>query len=240
MWTWCIHEYKKIYPDYEIIVYDNKDIYAIIEKYYKEYLPDIKKIKIGAVLADIFRYLILYLEGGIYSDMDCLPLQSIDTLFDCTQPFFHNDENRLYKNRYFIHSCKTCILNNTNTNTYTCMGHQYIHKNTDVIVCYEFYPNQICQWFMISKPKQQVFLDCFLACMKNIRILQNVNKYSPDYSDLVVTHSGPKLFTKMILQDTKSNIAILPEVFFCCGSNYNTVPITKSSYVKHYFMNSWR
>ena len=80
IWEECLQKYRLIYPDYEIIIYDNEDIYNIIQKYYPEYLYKIKKIKIGAILADIFRYLILYLEGGIYSDLDCMPLKKIDTI----------------------------------------------------------------------------------------------------------------------------------------------------------------
>jgi mannosyltransferase OCH1-like enzyme len=75
IWKKCLEKYKLVYPDYEIIVYGNEDIYNIIEKHYPEYLDKIKQIKIGALLADIFRYLILYLEGGIYSDFDCEPIK---------------------------------------------------------------------------------------------------------------------------------------------------------------------
>ena len=52
----------------QLLTDDNKDIYDIIEIFDKKRLDIIKQIKIGAVLADIFRYLILYLRGGYYSD----------------------------------------------------------------------------------------------------------------------------------------------------------------------------
>lgn len=237
-WINCIQEYKLIYKDYEIKIYDDKDIYVIVEKHFKEHSDDIKKVKIGAVLADIFRYLILYLEGGIYSDMDCLPLKPIDSLLDYNTIFLHDDENREYKDKYFIHECDKCILNST-LETYKCLGHRYINKKTDVIVSYEFYPGQTCQWFIIGKPKQKLFLDCFNKCMKNINILQNLNKYSNELDSLVMKNCGPHLFTEILLSDKTSNVCILPEVFFCCGSN-GIVPMTKSSYVKHYFMGSWR
>ena len=59
IWKECLENYKLIYPDYEIIIYDNEDIYKIIENNFPEYLEKIKQIKIGAIVADIFRYLIL-------------------------------------------------------------------------------------------------------------------------------------------------------------------------------------
>ena len=55
IWVETLRRYKKIYNDYEIKVYDNNDIYNIVNKYFPKYLNDIKCIKIGAILADIFR-----------------------------------------------------------------------------------------------------------------------------------------------------------------------------------------
>ena len=89
IWRKCLEEYKKIYKDYKIKIYDNNDIYNIILKHYPKYYKDIKEIKIGAILADIFRYLILYLQGGIYSDFDCVPLKHIDNLFK--EEYFHGN-----------------------------------------------------------------------------------------------------------------------------------------------------
>ena len=74
LYSYCFECYKKLYPDYEIKLYDDNDIYKIIETNFPEDLNTVKKIKIGAILADVFRYIILYFEGGIYSDMDCEPL----------------------------------------------------------------------------------------------------------------------------------------------------------------------
>ena len=82
LWIQCIQEYKKFYPDYTICLYDNNDIYKIIQEYYPQFYDKIKLIQVGAVLADIFRYLILYLKGGIYSDMDCFPIKNINDIFN--------------------------------------------------------------------------------------------------------------------------------------------------------------
>ena len=107
IWKECLNKYKLMYPDYEIIIYGDEDIYKIIEKYYPEFLNKIKQIKIGAVLADIFRYLILYLEGGVYSDLDCEPLKRIDELTEPIFKYYHGDENR--DNNYWIYKLKTPI-----------------------------------------------------------------------------------------------------------------------------------
>ena len=82
LWIQCIQEYKKFYPDYTICLYDNNDIYKIIQEHYPQFYDKIKLIQVGAVLADIFRYLILYLKGGVYSDMDCFPIKNINDIFN--------------------------------------------------------------------------------------------------------------------------------------------------------------
>lgn len=82
VWVSCLEKFRTLYTDYDIRLYDNDDIYTLIEQHYPAALTKVKQIPVGAVLADIFRYLILYLEGGIYADMDCEPLRPIESLFD--------------------------------------------------------------------------------------------------------------------------------------------------------------
>ena len=85
IWQECHNKFIDMYQKQEgftIKIYDNEDIYSIVEQYFPEDIGTVKEIKIGAVLADIFRYLILYLEGGIYADMDCEPLKNITSILD--------------------------------------------------------------------------------------------------------------------------------------------------------------
>lgn len=262
IWLETLRRYKKIYNDYEIKVYDNNDIYNIVDKYFPKYLNDIKCIKIGAILADIFRYLILYLKGGIYSDFDCMPINNkhVKNLFNET--YYHGNPNNndgliyIYENfpknkklkqesfcDYRINPCdnSTFVRSNSQSKTFKCHGHK-ITKNIKTIVCHEFFKDdQICQWFIISEAKQKVFLQCFKECMRNIEILKKLDKKSKDYADIVMKNSGPELFSKFIkiYKRKQNNILILPETFFCAGSG-NYVPTTRYSYVKHYFTSSWR
>ena len=80
IWKDCYKNWKESHNNYDIILYDDTDIYKIIEKYFPEDINIMKQIKNNAIIADIFRYLILYLEGGIYVDADCEPLKNIDKL----------------------------------------------------------------------------------------------------------------------------------------------------------------
>ncbi len=157
IWKKCLEKYKLIYPDYEIIIYDNEDIYNIIQKYHPEYLYKIKQIRTGAILADIFRYLILYLEGGIYSDFDCEPIKRIDKLLDPNFKYYHGDKNR--DNNYWIYQtkgelvntewdfthniCDNCqVINNKNNPIHMkCLGHSM--GNISTILGYEFHSDFI-------------------------------------------------------------------------------------------------
>jgi hypothetical protein len=163
IWKKCYEQYKKIYVEYEIKIYDNNDIYCLIQKYFPQHLNIIKDIDIGAILADIFRYLILYLEGGIYSDMDCEPLKPIQCLYN--EIHYHGDKNR--NNNFYIYNkteellniewdfyenpCDNSILEsntlhicefkmrNDLKDTYKCLGHKEITYNTQLIIGKEYF-----------------------------------------------------------------------------------------------------
>ena len=160
VWKKCLEKYKLIYPDYEIIIYDNEDIYNIIQKYYPEYLLKVKQIKIGAILADIFRYLILYLEGGIYSDFDCEPIKRIDELLNPNFKYYHSGNNK----------------SNSMGNISTILGYEFHSDFVNRFVNKEWCYNNclICQWFMITEPKQDIFIKVFNTIMNNIDSIINI------------------------------------------------------------------
>ena len=267
IWLKCIAQYRKIYVDYEIIIYDNEDIYRIVETHYPEHLEKIKQIRIGAVLADIFRYLILYLEGGIYSDMDCEPMKQIGSLFD--RPYFHgNDSNNFFiypkketlqdiKWDFHLNPCNNCkLISVNNVQTYKCFGHS-LGKNTSTILCYEFHRDWhhkydfllddewthnrvgICQWFIITEKNVELFIKMFKHCMENIYKLINIKKTDEDLHHSVISTCGPLGFTKIVADNMSNKIHILPSDFFCAGSWAGAVPQTKNTFVKHHFTNSW-
>ena len=274
IWEKCLEKYRLIYPDYEIIIYDNEDIYNIVQKYYPEYLCKIKEIKIGAILADIFRYLILYLQGGIYSDFDCEPIKRIDELLDPNFKYYHGDKNRdnnywIYKTKKqiinkewdFTHNiCNNCqVINNKNIpihmkclghsmgNISTILGYEYhsdffnIHGNFECHPDVNIYKCQVCQWFMITEPKQDIFLKMFLSIMDNLDMLIKIKRTNRGYIRKIISITGPSGFTKIIMENLTDKIKILPCDFFCTGSTAGPycVPLTNNSYVKHNFTGSW-
>ena len=173
VWIDCLQQYYKMYPDYKIIIYDDNDIFNIIHFFDKKNVDIIKNIKKGAILADVFRYLILYLRGGYYSDMDCYPIKRIDLL---TNTQYHGDKhNNLYiypKNitlansecDFYSNPCSNCKLlkmyqhqNGIKKITYNCLGHTYINENTNIIVGYEF--EKTWHRNLINSDKKHLWVD---------------------------------------------------------------------------------
>ncbi|GKV96371.1 glycosyl transferase [Pectobacterium aroidearum] len=67
-----VEELKENNPDWEYFFYDEKSIIEYIDKHYeKEMLRLYLSIdpKYGAARADLFRYLLIYQEGGVYLDI---------------------------------------------------------------------------------------------------------------------------------------------------------------------------
>jgi mannosyltransferase OCH1-like enzyme len=144
------------------------------------------------MLSDCFRYLILYLEGGIYTDADCEPLKHIDDIFTNTYYcgnnsnnfFIYPDNMKLITSEcdFYKNPCDHYKYIKTKQNgiiQYKCLGHR-IQKNTNIILGKEYFEEpqfynsninntRLAQIFMISKPKQQIFLECYKNCIHNIR-----------------------------------------------------------------------
>ena len=90
-----IQNIKKHYANWLLKIYYDEDIFKIVDVEYPEWSKLIRKAYPGAVLADVFRYLILYLEGGIYCDADCVPLRNFERLLNGGTEY-HGDHRHNY------------------------------------------------------------------------------------------------------------------------------------------------
>lgn len=248
----CVERFRKIYTDYEIRIRDNNDIFEMIGEDYPEYIEQIKTIKIGAVLADIYRYYILYKEGGIYADMDCYAHMNIDTLF--TEKNYHGDEkNLVFHKKYDTNDvqeqcdCKEFLFQNEDIELYVCNGHTVVEDKHKVVLCYEFHPDYtncnktgICQWFMLSEPKQPLMHKILNECFHNLDTLTNLNINSASYIKTVLESCGPALVTRIVFDSSEEeldSIKILPSEYFCVGS-YG-LKKTNKSYIEHLYTSTW-
>ena len=70
-----VDETKKLNPEYEYQLYDDKDCGDFILKHFgQSYLNAFDVLIPGAFKCDFWRYCILYIQGGVYMDIDMVPL----------------------------------------------------------------------------------------------------------------------------------------------------------------------
>jgi hypothetical protein len=72
---------KKFATDYKVVIYDDKEGEDFIRKYYTNQVVDRYNILTGAHKADLLRYCILYINGGVYADIKTEFLTPLSSLF---------------------------------------------------------------------------------------------------------------------------------------------------------------
>ncbi|MEI7251196.1 glycosyltransferase family 32 protein [Pectobacterium versatile] len=125
-----IEKLKEINPGWEYYFYDETHIIEYIDKHYgKEMLSIYSSIdpKYGAARADLFRYLLIYIEGGVYLDIKS----------SCSIPF----DEAIKENCEIL----LCSWDNKECGCDRNMG---LHKALDFLTCGEYQ-----QWNIISVPK---------------------------------------------------------------------------------------
>jgi mannosyltransferase OCH1-like enzyme len=74
-----INKWKILNNNYKYLFFDENDREQFIKKYFNENVHKAYlKIIPGAYKADLFRYCYLYKNGGVYADIDTLPMNSLD------------------------------------------------------------------------------------------------------------------------------------------------------------------
>lgn len=101
--------WKETHSDWDIRLYDDADIRALVEEHYPDSLKVFDSYRSGIFRADVFRFFVLHHFGGVYADLDMLPLGRIDELCessDCfvgAEPEKHVRENdALYRGMPFL------------------------------------------------------------------------------------------------------------------------------------------
>ena len=80
---YIIPNWKKIYPNYEIKLYDNNDCINFLKtEFGQEHVDVFNFLKDGPIKADFWRVCIIYKYGGMYADIDIEPFVSIETILE--------------------------------------------------------------------------------------------------------------------------------------------------------------
>jgi hypothetical protein len=83
VWT----AWEKSHPGWELRLWDDADIRALVADNYPDYLATFDGYPSGIYRADAFRFFVLHKIGGIYSDLDVLPLRNAEELLGQTECF---------------------------------------------------------------------------------------------------------------------------------------------------------
>lgn len=135
IYTYAINKWKEMYEDYDIIIYDKPKIYEYLYRNYGELFVKLyDKLKPYAFKADFFRYCLLYLEGGVYSDLKQVPLKKI------------NFDNKHFVACYEKHLCWKKIIGINFFPVQNCLigcikNHPYIKGAIDMCLQNIFYEN---------------------------------------------------------------------------------------------------
>jgi mannosyltransferase OCH1-like enzyme len=222
-----VEKWKALHPDYDIRIRTDSEVEKFLKKHSRDVVERWKSVSMGAVRADIYRYLVLYVEGGVYADMDCEPLRSIEELrsrYDKPggpPPVVVGMEiGPEYHNTMMAPGTFQSIRRHP----------QWTHKG----MC-------LCQWCMMAAPGSIAMKHSFYKASLGLSRIERAISRGMCNHVVITSSTGPIAMTQAILSSkaTRNGVHIISSEFFCAGS-HGRVPLTSKSLVKHHFTASWK
>ena len=227
LWRRCLSQWRALHPEYEIRVRGDREAGAFIRKHAPAVYDRWSSIKIGACRADVYRYLVLFIEGGVYADLDCEPLKSVESLrarYDRPggpPPVVLGTEIGV---QYHNHAKAPGSLKPLRRDPRWC------HKG----MC-------LCQWCMMAARGSAAMQQAFMVAVSGLGRLNRAVAMGKAAHETVTCTTGPVAMTRAVCASakTRAGVHILSSEVFCAGS-HGCVPLTSNSYVKHHFGASWK
>jgi len=227
VWAQCVAEWRRLHPDYEIRIRGDKEAAAFIRRHAPHALERWSAMPIGAVRADVYRYLALYVEGGVYADMDCEPLRSIESL----------------RAQYDEPGGPPPVVLGMEIGD----EHHANMKSPGSLIPIRADPRWtyrglcLCQWCMLAAPKSDAMHQAFHKAVGGTSRILKALKRGKCIHETVTTSTGPVAMTRAVLGSpiTRRGVRIVTSEFFCGGS-HGRVPLTEKAYVRHHFTASWK
>jgi mannosyltransferase OCH1-like enzyme len=79
---------QKMYPDFEYRLWNEISCSELVKKELPEYFKFYSSLRYEIQKIDYMRFVLLYLYGGVYVDLDLIPIRKMDNVLK--QPFFTN------------------------------------------------------------------------------------------------------------------------------------------------------
>jgi len=108
VWKISAEKWKELYPDYTYKLWTDEDNLNFIKEEHPKYLDMYLNYKYNIQRADIIRYFILQKYGGIYSDLDIVPIKRIpDSILNADVLVMRgNTVNERFTNAFMISTKK--------------------------------------------------------------------------------------------------------------------------------------
>jgi len=142
----AVKSYIDLNPEYDYYFYDDQDIENLIENFNcnlftfsKDDLKKAyKKMNTGAGKSDLFRYMIIFQEGGCYFDIDTVCLNPLDTFIEPEDEFVSGIGSRNDLHQFgLIYTKKHMFIRKTLENcVYNILNENYIpgfHKSLEYL-----------------------------------------------------------------------------------------------------------
>ena len=170
-----MRSWKRRNPEYEFRLYDDADIEHYVQEHYSAIMPAFKTMK-PVQKADVFRYVVIYNEGGVYADIDTwdsVPVRNW-TSIDYGAPHAFDDSEADSDPAYDL-----------------IIGFEAVQKKPGWEKHYaaEF---QLCQWTFAAAPKHPL-LDLVLK-----RIIKYYDEGNHLRSKSIIKSTGPGIWSYTI------------------------------------------
>lgn len=81
-WKESLEQYIILHPHWSFHFTTDEENLQFVKTYFKSFLSTYEMLPFGIQRADCIRYMYLYAYGGLYSDLDIVPVRKIDEYFD--------------------------------------------------------------------------------------------------------------------------------------------------------------
>ena len=206
-----LQRWKDLNNDYEIKFYDDNDCFEFIRNNFGEdYSSYFSEIKIGPYKADFWRLCILYVNGGIYSDIDIVPHVPINKIIEDSDLCTCLAMNKTSIFQAFL-ACSP-----KNELIKLCLDSFYAKRNDKNFLkelkncdpTYDMF-NVFCNYLNKIKIKPN---KCYYKKNQKIKILQETGE---DYLNAYVVYKGYKLLSSRDIEYVnmnKYNISWITEI----------------------------
>lgn len=93
-WSESPVQWKAKHPDWHYVIWDGELTRALVEKYHPEFLETYDSYPYEIQRIDTARYVFLQAYGGLYADLDTVPMENIEPHVTCDAPvWLTNDVN---------------------------------------------------------------------------------------------------------------------------------------------------